>query len=358
VATSVSSATVGRDVLRLEHANVVGQALGLEPASEAAQVPRVLRHGMRGPAVGLELDEEAGEGGGDAHGGLELALEVARATVAMDARPARDVKEGRVNIRRGALIPARRPHGPLDDYEKAEGISLHPTSTRSPRASVSRRRGRVRPRRTASPRHGDPSRLSPMADASPPAPDATLLLTAAAGGDRGAAEQLLPLVYEQLKKDAQRQLMSERTGHTLSATALVHEAYLRLIGPREIPWTGRGHFYAAAAEAMRRVLLDHARARAAASRDGPVARRAAMELSCLPDLASEEESAGLLILDGALARLESVDKAAAEVVRLRFFAGLNIEQTASALGVSAPTVKRTWAFARGWLREAIESGRH
>ncbi len=190
-----------------------------------------------------------------------------------------------------------------------------------------------------------------------PSADATLLLNAVAGGDRAAAERLLPLVYEQLRGAAQRQLAGERAGHTLSATALVHEAYLALVGPREIPWAGRGHFYAAAAQAMRRVLVDHARARAAASRGGPEARRAAIDLSCLPDLASDEQSAGFLILDEAIARLEGVDSAAAEVVRLRFYAGLSIDQAAAALGVSAPTVKRTWAFARGWLREAIESGR-
>jgi RNA polymerase sigma-70 factor, ECF subfamily len=197
-----------------------------------------------------------------------------------------------------------------------------------------------------------------MANRPPTEPiDATILIHAAAEGDRTAAEQLLPLVYEQLRKAAQQQLAGERTGHTLSATALVHEAYLALVGPREIPWAGRAHFYAAAAQAMRRVLLDHARARAAVSRGGSTARRAAIDLTCLPDLASDEQSAGFLILDEAIARLEGVDSTAAEVVRLRFYAGLSIEQTASALGVSAPTVKRTWAFARAWLREAIESGR-
>jgi RNA polymerase sigma factor (TIGR02999 family) len=197
-----------------------------------------------------------------------------------------------------------------------------------------------------------------MGEGPPAAPvDATVLIHAAARGDRAAADQLLPLVYEQLRKAAQQQLAGERAGHTLSATALVHEAYLALVGPREIPWAGRGHFYAAAAQAMRRVLLDHARARAAVSRGGGAARRAAVDLACLPDLASEEQSAGFLILDEAIVRLERVDSTAAEVVRLRFYAGLSIEQTASALGVSAPTVKRTWAFARGWLREAIESGR-
>jgi RNA polymerase sigma factor (TIGR02999 family) len=187
--------------------------------------------------------------------------------------------------------------------------------------------------------------------------DATLLMNAAAEGDRSAADALLPLVFEQLRKAARGQLAGERPGHTLSATALVHEAYLRLAGPREVPWAGRGHFYAAAAEAMRRILVDHARAKAAHIRGGPDARRAAVNLSSLPDPSSEVESSGFLILHDAIARLEGVDPKAADVVRLRYFAGLSIEQTAAALGVSAPTVKRTWAFARGWLKEAIESER-
>jgi len=182
-------------------------------------------------------------------------------------------------------------------------------------------------------------------------------MIAAADGDQAAADRLLPLVFDQLRRAAQRQLAGERQDHTLSATALVHEAYLKLAGPRRLAWAGRGHFYAAAAEAMRRILVDHARARAAHIRGGPEARRAAVSLSSLPDPDSETESAGFLILHDAIARLESVDAEAAAVVRLRYFAGLTIDQTAAALGVSAPTVKRTWAFARGWLKEAIESER-
>jgi len=192
---------------------------------------------------------------------------------------------------------------------------------------------------------------------SPDPTEVTQILNAAAEGDRDAAASLLPLVYDQLRKAAQLQLASERSGHTLSATAVVHEAYLKLVGPREVPWAGRGHFYAAAAEAMRRLLIDHARAKAAQIRGGPDARRAAVGLGSLPDPNSETESAGFLILDDAITRLEGVDPDAAAVVRLRYFTGLTIEQTAAALGVSAPTVKRTWAFARGWLREAIESDR-
>jgi RNA polymerase sigma-70 factor (ECF subfamily) len=157
------------------------------------------------------------------------------------------------------------------------------------------------------------------------------------------AERLLPLVYDQLRAAAQRQLRSERADHTLQATALVHEAFLKLVGPRDVPWRNRAHFYAAAAEAMRRVLIDHARAKAAGRRGGPEARRAAMDLAGLPDPSSEVESA--------------VDPDAAAVVRLRYFAGLSVEDTAAALEVSTATVKRAWAFARGWLKETIETGR-
>ncbi len=187
--------------------------------------------------------------------------------------------------------------------------------------------------------------------------DATLLMVAAADGDQAAADRLLPLVFDQLRSAARRQLAGERPGHTLSATALVHEAYLKLAGPREVPWAGRSHFYAAAAEAMQRILVDHARAKAAHIRGGPEARRAALNLASLPDPNSETESSGFLILHDAITRLGSVDGEAAAVVRLRYFAGLTIDQTAAAMGISAPTVKRTWAFARGWLREAIESER-
>lgn len=187
-------------------------------------------------------------------------------------------------------------------------------------------------------------------------PTVTILLNEASGAaDR--LRELLPLVYAQLRAAAELHLRLESSGHTLQATALVHEAYLRLVGPREIPWRNRAHFYAAAAEAMRRILIDHARAKAARIRGGPEARRAAVNLACLPDLGSESESAGFLILDEAVSRLESVDPECATVVRLRYFAGLSIDQTAHAMGVSAPTVKRHWAFARAWLKEAIESGR-
>ncbi|MBS0196228.1 MAG: sigma-70 family RNA polymerase sigma factor [Planctomycetes bacterium] len=182
-------------------------------------------------------------------------------------------------------------------------------------------------------------------------------MIAAANGDRLASERLLPLVYNQLRKVAELRMAGERRGHTLTATALVHEAYVRLTGSGTVEWAGRAHFYAAAAEAMRRILVDHARARAAEKRGGPEARRAAVSLSALPDPTSAAENSGFLILNDAILRLEEVDPQVATVVRLRYFAGLTIEETASAMGVSAPTVKRAWAFARGWLKERIEADR-
>jgi len=187
-------------------------------------------------------------------------------------------------------------------------------------------------------------------------PTLTLLLDDSRSPDE-RARLLLPLIYDQLRTAAQGILRQERRGHTLQPTALVHEAFLKLVGPRDVPWQNRAHFFAAAAEAMRRIVVDHARKKAAARRGGPDARRAAVDLSGLPDPTSERESAGFLVLDDAITRFENVDPDAAAVVRLRYFAGLSVAETAAALGVSAPTVKRAWAFARGWLKEAIESGR-
>lgn len=175
--------------------------------------------------------------------------------------------------------------------------------------------------------------------------------------DEPSAERLWGIVYNQLRAAAQLQLNNERASHTLSATAMVHEAYLKLEQQRAVDWKNRAHFYAAAVEAMRRLLIDHARHKAAKKRGGAEARKAALELSSLPDLGSEEQSAGFLILDEAILRLGELDAQAAAVVRLRYFAGLTIEQTAETLGISSPTVKRIWSFARGWLKEHIESGR-
>ncbi len=183
--------------------------------------------------------------------------------------------------------------------------------------------------------------------------DATLLMIAAAAGDQTAAGRLLPLVYQQLRAAAQLQMASERAGHTLEPTALVHEAFLKLVGNRDVPWQNRRHFYVAAAEAMRQILLDHARSRGRLKRGG---NRQRVPLS-MADVAESWDLEETVSLDEALRRLESRDAGIAEVVRLRFYAGLSIEQTAGALDISPATVKREWATARAWLHRRLEPPR-
>jgi RNA polymerase sigma factor (TIGR02999 family) len=184
--------------------------------------------------------------------------------------------------------------------------------------------------------------------------DVTALMTAAANGDRAAADGLLPLIYEQLRRSAQAQMAGERAGHTLSATALVHEAYVKLAGPRQVPWANRGHFYAAAAEAMRRILVDHARSRAARGRaDG----ERGVRLEAIGDVGalSGAEPEQIVAVESAVTRLEREDPEAAALVRLRFYAGLSVEQSAEVLGMSSRTAARVWTYARAvlyrWLRE-------
>jgi RNA polymerase sigma factor (TIGR02999 family) len=175
-------------------------------------------------------------------------------------------------------------------------------------------------------------------------------LLAVASGDREAADRLLPLVYEQLRKTAQRDLASERSGHTLSATALVHEAWLKLVGPREIAWAGRSHFYAAAAEAMRRILLDHARSRG--RRGGtPLRLSEVADVAALAATGSDE----ILAVDEAIERLEREDPVAAALVRLRFYAGLGVDEAAQSLGLSPRTAARLWTYARAVLYRDLSS---
>ena len=170
------------------------------------------------------------------------------------------------------------------------------------------------------------------------------------GAGRRSADDLLPLLYEQLRAIAQQRMAGERANHTLQATALVNEAYVRLAGTsgREVAWANRAHFYAAAAEAMRRILIEHARARGAVKRGGR-AKNTITDLGNVADLALEKNPEEIMALDQAILRLEGEDARAADVVRLRFFAGLSIEHTALAMGVSERTVKRDWEFARAWL---------
>jgi RNA polymerase sigma factor (TIGR02999 family) len=179
----------------------------------------------------------------------------------------------------------------------------------------------------------------------------TLLLRAASDGDREAFERLLKVVYQELHGIAQARMRDERRGHTLQATALVSEAYLRLLGRKDIEWAGSGHFFRAASEAMRKILIDHARARGAEKRGGG---KAALRISNVADLADAEDGGGFLALDEAIVRLEGVDPQAASVVRMKFYAGLSDAGVAGALGVSERTVRRDWTFARGWLRDALE----
>ena len=180
--------------------------------------------------------------------------------------------------------------------------------------------------------------------------DVTRILSAIEQGDPQAAEQLLPLVYDELRKLAAQRLVKEKPGQTLQATALVHEAYLRLVGEGEAKvWNSRGHFFAAAAEAMRRILVDGARRKASTKRGGKLERRVLDEAQ----FSTDENANELLALDEALSRLAEVDPVAARLVQLRYFAGLTSEQAAVALGMSVRTAYSTWSYARSWLRRAM-----
>jgi RNA polymerase sigma factor (TIGR02999 family) len=181
--------------------------------------------------------------------------------------------------------------------------------------------------------------------------EVTRILSEAESGDPAAAEKLLPLVYDELRRLAAARLGAEPSGNTLQPTALVHEAYLRLVGsPSGDQWDHRGHFFAAAAEAMRRILVDSARRKAAAKHGGG---RERLELT--PELAAAPETReDLIALDEALDQLAAEDPLKAELVKLRYFAGLTLPEAAAALGLSERTTGRHWAFARAWLRRRVE----
>jgi RNA polymerase sigma factor (TIGR02999 family) len=180
--------------------------------------------------------------------------------------------------------------------------------------------------------------------------DLTRLLDAAATGDHQAAADLLPLVYDELRKLAAVRLAQEAPGQTLDATALVHEAYLRLVGGEG--FDGRGHFFAAAAEAMRRILIDQARRKQADKHGGGWHRLDALEAELAVDSSGDE----LLAVNDALTRLEAREPQAARLVELRFFAGLTLEQAATALNIAARTAYRHWSYARAWLRRELDRG--
>ena len=179
--------------------------------------------------------------------------------------------------------------------------------------------------------------------------EVTRLLAAISGGERGAWEELFPLVYERLRAIAHRQLRGEREGHTLATTDLVHEAYFSLVGNAGVGWTDRAHFLAIAARAMRRVLIGHARARATQKRGGRP-DLASLDVDALPANMPDEQ---ILDLDEALHRLEARNERYGRIVECRFFAGMSVEETAAALGISPATVKRDWMVARAWLHREL-----
>jgi len=189
---------------------------------------------------------------------------------------------------------------------------------------------------------GDPGRPRPMSDV-------TRILSEIEKGDPRAAELLLPLVYDELRRLAARRLARESPGQTMQATALVHEAYLRLVGAQDPGWNGRGHFFGAAAEAMRRILVEAARRR---GRRGDGRRLDLADVACIDELPLDD----LLAVDEALERLAQKDATAANLVKLRFFAGLTMPEAALALGLPLRTVERNWAYARSWLHREISRG--
>jgi RNA polymerase sigma factor (TIGR02999 family) len=179
--------------------------------------------------------------------------------------------------------------------------------------------------------------------------EVTRILSAIEQGDPHAAAQLLPLVYEELRQLAAQRLALELPGQTLQATALVHEAYLRLVDAEQAQqWNSRGHFFAAAAEAMRRILIDQARRKQSAKRGGQM-RRVELDAGALLAVPEDDTADDLLALDEALHELESEDPLKARLVNLRYFAGLSLPEAARALGISPATAKRYWVYARSWL---------
>jgi RNA polymerase sigma-70 factor, ECF subfamily len=183
-----------------------------------------------------------------------------------------------------------------------------------------------------------------------PPEELTELLRAWAGGDHQAGERLMPLIYGELRRQAAGYRRRERRDHTLPTTALVHEAYLRLIGERA-PWSNRGHFFGMAARVMRQVLVDHARRHRAAKRGGGWTRVSLEGMEGSPP--ARQRDLDLVVLDQALEELAALDPGKARVVELRFFGGLNLEEIAETLGVSASTVTREWRMSRAWLRRWI-----
>lgn len=190
------------------------------------------------------------------------------------------------------------------------------------------------------------------APATPPSLELTRLLDAVSEGNRSAVDQLLPVIYHELRALAQRRLAAERADHTLQATALVHEAYMKLIDQREVRWQNRAHFFGVAALAMRRILVNHAKSKGRIKRGGAGRKVELTDAAAV----SNEPDLDIIALDEAMKRLALVDERAARVVELRFFGGMNVEETAEALGIAPATVKRDWTIARAWLLREIQKG--
>jgi RNA polymerase sigma factor (TIGR02999 family) len=183
--------------------------------------------------------------------------------------------------------------------------------------------------------------------------DVTRILSQIESGDPSAAEQLLPLVYDELRKLAAAKMADEKPGQTLQATALVHEAYIRLVDVEKAQhWNSRGHFFGAAAEAMRRILIGQARRKRSERQGGGLKRHAWEDV----EIAAPEPSLDVVSINEALARFEQIDKLKADLVKLRYFAGLTIPQAAETLGISSATADRYWAYARAWLHAELKKG--
>jgi len=182
--------------------------------------------------------------------------------------------------------------------------------------------------------------------------DVTVMLSRVTAGDHAAVDELMPLVYDELRALAERHLWSERAGHTLQATAIVNEAYLRLVGTSDRSWQNRAHFFATAATAIRLLLVDHARRRGRLKRGGD-RDRLVLDEARLPAAETDDR---MLVLDEALSRLNEIDPQKARVVELRFFTGLTVDEVAAVLDVSASTVARDWRLARAWLRCELSEG--
>jgi RNA polymerase sigma factor (TIGR02999 family) len=181
--------------------------------------------------------------------------------------------------------------------------------------------------------------------------EVTRLLVDLTGGNRDAVDQLLPLVYDELRRIAGGHLRGERVGHTLQATALVHEAYMKLVDQREVNWQNRAHFFGVAAQLMRRILIDYARSKQTGKRGGGF-QRAELDEALM---VGAERGSELLALDTALEALAQVDPQQAKIVELRFFGGLTVEETAEVIGISPATVKRDWSMAKAWLHREMAS---